>query len=172
MSASNEWATLSAHWRGCVPPQRILLSCLKVLPSVTLPLEINVDWLDFFEDVREHVRDGDWGWPPAGIAEAVPSFGWMARLGWLLAPQLLVLLLEMDSESLFLFWPPGKIQNSSLQMYSLTDDSKGLPYFKSSNTSEVLWKKVDCKTYPNYAVFLLDPVTFLRGHGEWRKGGC
>ena len=72
-----------------------------------MPLEINVDWLDFFEEVREHVRDGEVGWPPPDTADvtSADSLGWTAKLGWLFAPQLLVLLLLMDSESLDDFWP-------------------------------------------------------------------
>ena len=83
----------------------LVLFHIIFLPSVTFPLEIKVDWLDFLDDVLEQVCEGDW----QALAEArlEVSLGcWTERLGWTAVPQLLVLLrADMpDSPSIDL-WP-------------------------------------------------------------------
>ena len=46
-----------------------------------LPLEIKVDWLDFFDELREQVREGDWHTLTEAVAD--PSLGWTAKLEWI-----------------------------------------------------------------------------------------
>ena len=73
----------------------------RFIPSDTLPLEINVDWLDFLDEVREQVREGDWH------CALVAWTSLTARLGWAPVPQLEVLdRLEANSDpSPEVFWP-------------------------------------------------------------------